>query len=69
MNKKIIRRKKVEELTGLPRASIYDQVKKKKFPSPISLGDNCKSVGWLECEVNAWIEERIAKSRGIHAPE
>jgi prophage regulatory protein len=57
----ILRRKQVEARTGLARSTIYEGVKKCTFPAPINLG--AKSVGWIEAEVNAWLEARIDDSR------
>ncbi|MBF4438472.1 AlpA family phage regulatory protein, partial [Vibrio anguillarum] len=31
------------------------------FPLSISLGD--RAVGWLQAEVNQWLEQRISASR------
>ncbi|PHV11507.1 helix-turn-helix transcriptional regulator [Chitinimonas sp. BJB300] len=63
----IIRRKQLETRTGLSRSAIYDKLNPHSprhdatFPTQISLGGD--SVGWVESEVNAWIESRIAGSR------
>ena len=57
----ILRRKQVEARTGLARSTIYQHVRAGTFPAPISLG--AKSVGWIEAEVNAWLEARINDSR------
>lgn len=59
---KILRRKQVEVLTGLPRSSIYDLIGKGKFPKPIAIGP--RSVGWLLSELTAWRHEQIAKRDG-----
>ncbi|MDP2821698.1 MAG: AlpA family transcriptional regulator [Sulfuritalea sp.] len=59
---RIARRKKVESRTGLSRSSIYAGIKAGTFPKPIQLGT--QSVGWLESEIDAWLRERIAASRG-----
>ena len=32
-----------------------------KFPNKISLG--IRSVGWVESEINKWIQDRIDESR------
>jgi prophage regulatory protein len=37
-----------------------------KFPKPIKLGP--RASGWLECEINAWLADRIAQSR-VDDPE
>ena len=62
-NKKlrIMRRPEVEQITGLGRAAIYDQVKKGKFPAPIKL--SVRSVGWLQGDVQDWIAERVRVSQ------
>lgn len=44
---------------GLCKASIYNRIKAGNFPRPIPIGG--KSVGWLESDVDLWIEPcRIA---------
>lgn len=55
----ILRLPKVIELTGLSRASIYRYINTESFPRPINIGP--RSVGWIKMEVEAWINERIAK--------
>lgn len=46
---------------GMSRSWIYESIKQDAFPSPIYLGP--KSVGWLDHEIDHWLEERIAKCR------
>ena len=49
----------LQQKVGLCKASIYNRIKDGTFPRPISLGG--KSVGWLESEIDQWIEQcRIA---------
>lgn len=57
----ILRRKQVEARTGLARSTIYDRIKAGTFPAPISLGE--KAVGWIESEIDAWLNARIQESR------
>ena len=57
---KIIRLPEVINVTGLARSTVYKKVADKSFPSPISLGS--KSVGWLEANVQDWIQQQIARS-------
>ena len=61
--KRILRLPHVKNKTGFSRSSIYLKISEGTFPSPISLGG--RSVGWLESEIDAWIEERIAYTRRI----
>nr|WP_322624514.1 AlpA family transcriptional regulator [uncultured Flavobacterium sp.] len=58
---KIMRLPQVIKDTGLARSTIYKKVKENSFPKPISLG--AKSVGWLEADVQNWIEVRIISSQ------
>lgn len=55
---KVLRLKEVMRLTGLARSTVYDYITKQQFPKPITLGD--RAVGWLEHEIQDWINERIA---------
>ena len=57
----ILRLPVVKSRTGLSRSSIYARVAEGNFPRPIALGG--RAVGWIESEVQQWIEERIAQSR------
>ncbi|WIM06848.1 MAG: AlpA family transcriptional regulator [Candidatus Nitricoxidivorans perseverans] len=57
----IIRRRRVEAKTALPRSSLYAKIKAGDFPPPIRLGPN--TVGWIEAEVDSWLSAQIEKSR------
>ncbi len=56
MNEVIIRRRAVQERTGLTRSTMYLYISKGEFPRPVALG--LRAVGWRESEVNAWINAR-----------
>ena len=56
---RILRRKQVENRTGLSRSTIYLRLQEGTFPKPISLGP--RAVGWLENEIDEWLVERIEK--------
>jgi prophage regulatory protein len=59
----ILRRSRVEELTGLSRSTIYELMENGKFPRPISIGAG-RAVGWLEDEIVQWQKARIAARDG-----
>lgn len=63
MSNKIIRLPAVKEKTGLSRSSIYLRMTKDNFPKSISLGD--RAVGWLESDIEQWLEDKIAASKVI----
>jgi prophage regulatory protein len=53
----IIRRPEVEKRTGLTCSGIYEAMSRGEFPKSVPIGRY--AVGWIEDEVNAWIEARI----------
>ena len=53
---RIIRLQEVQFRTSLPRSSIYDLIKKGLFPKQIKL--MARSVGWLESEIDEWIDRK-----------
>lgn len=55
---KFLRLPEVKVRTGLSRSTIYALIGQSKFPRHIPLGLRC--VGWLESEIDAWIEVRAA---------
>lgn len=61
MTNRILRRREVEARTGLSLSSIYKKLADHTFPKPIKLGG--RSVGWLETEIDAWIEHCVIDSR------
>lgn len=57
----LLRLPAVKERTGKSRSTIYAEIKDGRFPSQIQIGP--RSVGWLESEIDEWIQDRINKSR------
>ena len=55
MNNKILRFQEVTELTGLSRSTIWRKEREGKFPTRKQLGLN--SVGWLESDIQRWVEK------------
>lgn len=54
----------VKERTGLSRSAIYLNISKGIFPQNINLG--ARAVGWLESEIDAWIQARIDQRSITH---
>ena len=61
---RIIRLPQVINSTGLARSTIYKKMSCGEFPNPISLG--AKSVGWLDEDIQKWIEGRIDATQFKH---
>ncbi len=59
---RFLRLPEVQERTGLSRSTIYVRLEQGRFPQPVSLG--ARAVGWIETEIEEWMRERIAESRG-----
>ena len=57
----ILRLPTVKARTGLSRSTIYQRVTEGHFPKPVSLGG--RAVGWVESELNDWLEKQIDESR------
>ncbi|QQG36717.1 MAG: AlpA family transcriptional regulator [Micavibrio aeruginosavorus] len=53
----ILRLPQVITKTGISRSSIYDWMQKGTFPKAIKLG--CRSVGWIEQEIDDWIAKHM----------
>jgi prophage regulatory protein len=61
MSHTILRLPTVKTRTGLSRSTIYLRMSLGLFPKPVSLG--ARAVGWIESEVQAWLECQIKTSR------
>ena len=56
MNDRLLRRREVEELTGLSRASIYRLIRDGRFPAPVRVSD--AAVRWKASDITIWIQSR-----------
>jgi len=63
MSHTILRLPEVKERTKLSRSTLYLMMSRDKFPATISLGD--RAVGWLEEDINNWLEQKIEASRKV----
>jgi prophage regulatory protein len=61
MTHRILRLPTVKTRTGLSRSTIYLRVSQGTFPRPVRLGG--RAVGWLEAEVQEWLQRQIEASR------
>lgn len=61
----ILRLPAVKARTGLSRSTIYSRVSDGAFPMPISLGG--RAVGWVEAEIDDWVNQQIDTSRTSRA--
>ncbi|HZJ91694.1 MAG TPA: AlpA family transcriptional regulator [Thiopseudomonas sp.] len=56
----LIKLPEVKRRTTLSTSEIYRRLEAGTFPRQIKLG--AKAVAWLESDIHAWIDERVAES-------
>jgi prophage regulatory protein len=61
--KRILRSKHVVGRVKLSRSEVYELVKRDRFPKPFKLVQGERASGWLESEIDEWIDSR-ASERG-----
>lgn len=54
---KFLRRKEVEDKTGLSRSTIYANMALGTFPKAVKIGH--RAVAWLETEIDDWMLSRV----------
>jgi prophage regulatory protein len=57
----IQRLSEVKSRTGLSRSTIYLRISQNSFPRQVSIGD--RAAGWIESEIDNWIDAQIHTSR------
>ena len=72
MPTRLLRLREVQARVGFGRTGIYARIAAGTFPKSIPLSiksDGRPSiVGWIESEIDSWIEARIAEAREQPAP-
>ena len=62
MGDRLLRRRRVEEITGMTRSSIYRLMDSGDFPRPVRVGPT--AVRWRESDITGWLESLpIARSQ------
>jgi prophage regulatory protein len=61
MTHTILRLPNVKASTGLSRSTIYLRVSQGTFPKPVKLGG--RAVGWVQTEIQEWLQQQIEASR------
>lgn len=62
MSQSLIRLTEVQRRTGYSKAWIYRLLKEKRFPASIKIGS--RAIAFIESEIDEWVNQRIAESRG-----
>ena len=61
MPSRILKAKEVAERVSISTSQVYRLVRDGRFPEPVKITEN--RSGWLETEVDQWIDECIRRSR------
>lgn len=59
VTERVIRKPELMARIGLSDASIWRMERRGTFPKRIQLGGN--SVGWLQSEIDQWLQDRAAE--------
>ncbi|MGA8120375.1 helix-turn-helix transcriptional regulator [Rouxiella badensis] len=62
MSQSLIRLSEVQRRTGYSKAWIYRLLKESRFPKSVKIGS--RAIAFVESEIDEWINQRIAESRG-----
>ncbi|HDS1115210.1 AlpA family transcriptional regulator [Pluralibacter gergoviae] len=62
MSQSLIRFDEVQKRTGYSKAWIYRLLKENRFPQSVKIGS--RAIAFIESEIDEWINQRIAESRG-----
>lgn len=62
MSESLLRLPEVQRRTGYSKAWIYRLLKDGKFPASIKIGS--RAIAFIESEIDEWVAQRIAESRG-----
>ena len=61
MSSRILKAKEVAERVSISTSQVYRLARDGRFPQPLKITEN--RSGWLETEVDQWIDECIRRSR------
>ncbi|CAO97477.1 helix-turn-helix transcriptional regulator [Erwinia tasmaniensis] len=62
MSQNLIRMPEVLRRIGLGKAWVYKLISQGIFPKPVKIGS--RSIAFVESEIDAWINQRIAERDG-----
>lgn len=61
---RILRLPEVMNRTALSRSTIYQYMTDGEFPESVELGS--RAVGWVEDEINGWLQTKIEQRGRVH---
>ena len=67
MNDRLLRRREVEEITGLARSSLYRYMQEGDFPRPVRVGP--AAVRWRASDITGWMASRPVARSELDPPD
>ena len=67
MHNRLLRRRQVEEITGMSRSSIYRLMQVEEFPRPVRVGP--AAVRWRGSDITGWLESRPVARSEVGPPD
>ena len=64
---RLLRRREVEEITGVSRSAIYRLMHNGEFPRPVRVGT--AAVRWRASDIAAWLESRPLSTGDFGPPD
>ena len=67
MDEKLIRLPDVMGQTGQPKSSLYADMAKGTFPSPVKIG--ARAVAWRQSDIQGWIASRVSARPAVQGAQ
>ncbi|WP_446810550.1 helix-turn-helix transcriptional regulator [Methylomonas sp. 2BW1-5-20] len=68
MSHKILRKPDVLAKLAIKETLLKKMLRSGAFPRPILIGgDDARATGWLESEIDAWIDQKVAEHDAANA--
>jgi predicted DNA-binding transcriptional regulator AlpA len=64
---RMYRKAELPQFVGLRRTQIEELIKVGQFPKPVQLSDRGRAIAWLEADLLAWQNARIAARNTVAA--
>ena len=68
LSRRILRLPETEQKVGLKETQIRQKVAEGTFPKPVKLSASGRAIGWLENELEAYLDELIAARERGYTP-
>ena len=67
MEDRLLRRREVEQITGMGHSSIYRLMQDGSFPRPVRVGP--AAVRWRSSDITGWLESRPIATSELGRPD